>query len=143
MILDGHFKKPIFLSYIRFWGENKRKISGPSWWRIRKNWKSHIIFLTGMKRSGMKGGLHSLQSSILFLTEKRGRRSMAREDDICFFWSNYRKNLGLHWRDWQACADRGDSSSQKLSLLTHFLFILIYTNFGKFYPNFLRLIYYI
>ena len=34
-----------------------------------------------MKRSGMKGGLHSLQSSILFLTEKRGRRSMAREDE--------------------------------------------------------------
>ena len=33
-----------------------------------------------MKRSGMEGGLHSLQSSILFLTEKRGRRSMARED---------------------------------------------------------------
>ena len=38
-----------------------------------------------MKRSGMEGGLHSLQSSILFLTEKRGRRSMAREDEKFYF----------------------------------------------------------
>ena len=34
---------------------------------------------------------------------------MAREDDICFFSEVIiGKNLGLHWRDWQACADRGD-----------------------------------
>ena len=76
-----------------------------------------------MKRSGMKGGLHFLQSSILFLTEKRGRRSMAREDDICFFSEVIiGKNLGLHWRDWQACADRGDRGN---------------------HPNFLRFKYYI
>ena len=75
-----------------------------------------------MKRSGMKGGLHSLQSSILFLTEKRGRRSMAREDEnFILLKQEIRKNLGLHWRDWQACADRGDRD----------------------YPNFLRLVYYI
>ena len=67
--------------------------------------------------------LHSLQSSILFLTEKRGRRSMAREDDICFFSEVIiGKNLGLHWRDWQACADRGDREN---------------------HPNFLRFKYYI
>ena len=103
MILDGHFKKPIILSYIRFWGENKWKISGPSWWRIRKNWKSHITSLTGMKRSGMKGGLHSLQSSILFLTEKRGRRSMAREDEnFILLKQEIRKNLA----DWPTQEDK-------------------------------------
>ena len=48
-----------------------------------------------MKRSGMKGGLHSLQSSILFLTEKRGRRSMAREDEnFTLLKQEIRKNFG-------------------------------------------------